>query len=448
MMLTIIKNGLIVNADETKNANILIGDGKILAVGDFEKHIAEDTIAIDARGKYIFPGGIDPHVHFNLPTPAGFSADDFRSGSVAALYGGTTTVIDFITPVPGESLMNATRKRLNETSRSLINTKLHLSPIQWNASTEKEMHDCVSHFGITSFKCYMAYKDTIGLNDDALFRVMQVVGKLGGVLALHCEDGDRIDQLRDDLARSTIPPAKAHALSRPPETEAPAVAKAIEMAKKANCPIYIVHTSSALSLQHIKEAKARGQVVFGETCPQYLLLDKSAYDLPFEKAAAFVMSPPLRSRSDNHALWEAIVAGTISTAGTDHCPFSLAQKMRGSDDFRKIPNGAGGVEHRLQLLYTKGVLEKKITLNKFVEITSTNAARIFGLYPAKGLIAQGADADLVIWDPDFTSEISAGTHHSKCDLSIYEGMQVQGKAEYVFCNGKMMIKNGQLIADE
>jgi dihydropyrimidinase len=447
-MRTLIKNGLIVNADESKSANILIGNGKILAIGDFDESISEETITIDARGKFIFPGGIDPHVHFNLPTPAGFSADDFRSGSIAALFGGTTTVIDFITPEPGESLMEATRKRIAETARSLINTKLHLSPVLWTSSIEKEMYDCASQFGITSFKCYMAYKDTIGLNDDALFKVMHIVGKLSGVLALHCEDGDRIELLRNDLAHSNIPPAKAHGLSRPPETEASAVAKAIEMAKKAHCPIYIVHTSSALSLQHIKEAKARKQAVFGETCPQYLLLDESNYDLPFDKAAAFVMSPPLRKRSDNHALWEAMVAGTISTVGTDHCPFSLAQKMRGSDDFRKIPNGAGGVEHRLQLLYTKGVLEKRITLNKFVEITSTNAARIFGLYPAKGVIAQGADADLVIWNPDYKTEISTANHHSKSDLNIYEGMQVQGNAQYVFCNGKMMIKDGQLIPDE
>jgi dihydropyrimidinase len=215
------------------------------------------------------------------------------------------------------------------------------------------------------------------------------------------------------------------------------------MAEKANCAIYIVHTSSALSLEHIRTAKAKGQAVFAETCPQYLLFNKSKYDLDFDKAATFVMSPPLREITDNQALWQAAASGLISTIGTDHCPFSFAQKMAGHDDFRLIPNGAGGVEHRLEVLFTYGVLEKKITLNKLVELTSANAAKIFGLFPAKGIIAPDADADIVIWNPNIRSTISPKYHHSKSDISIYNGMTISGKAEHVFCNGKIMIKNGK-----
>jgi len=444
-MKILIKNGLIVNADFSTNGNILIENGKILKTGNFDFEACEDMEVIDAEGKLIFPGGIDPHVHLNLKTAAGISADDFLSGSMAALHGGTTTIIDFITPEAGENLVTATEKRLAEAATSMINVKLHLSPIHWDENTENEMRECARLFGITSFKCYMAYKNSIGLNDSDLLKVMKVVGKLDGVLALHCEDGDEIETLRNHFSTRNLPPAKAHYLSRPPETESAAVAKAIQMAEKANCKIYIVHTSSALSLPHVYAAQSKGQPVFAETCPQYLLLEKSKYDLDDEKAAAFVMSPPLRSPEDNASLWKAAAAGVISTIGTDHCPFTFSQKMAGIKDFRKIPNGAGGVEHRLELLYTYGVLENKITLNKFVGLTSTNAAKIFGLYPAKGIIAPGADADIVIWNPKSAGTISPKSHHSKSDISVYEGFNISGNAQHVICNGKTMIKDETLL---
>jgi dihydropyrimidinase len=284
----------------------------------------------------------------------------------------------------------------------------------------------------------MAYKNSIGLDDDALFKVMSVVGKAGGLVTIHCEDGDEIEKLRTKYFDESLPGPEAHVKSRPPELEAKAVAKAIMLAAKAKCPIYIVHVSSAESLQLIRKAQQAGQVVYAETCPQYLFLDRSKYQAEFEESLAFVMSPPLRNVQDNFALWQGLADGAVSTVGTDHCPFLLSQKMLGKDDFRKIPNGAGGVEHRMALLYTYGVLENKIDLKRFVDLTSTNAAKIFGLYPQKGVIAEGSDADLVIWNPETESIISVNTHHQNCDLNIYEGIKTKGSHEVIILGGNVV----------
>jgi dihydropyrimidinase len=435
----IIKNGTIVNADANQKADILISAGKIASVGKMSDWKTDDAEIFDAEGKYIFPGGIDPHVHMELPTPAGVSSDDFYTGSRAALYGGTTALIDFVTPHRGQSLVDALISRKKEAEKSLVDVRFHVSPVEWRPETAGEIRACIHEFGVKSFKCYMAYKKNIGLDDDALFSVMKVVGEEGGLVTLHCEDGDAIEILREKYAATNIPGPEAHVLSRPPELEAKAVEKAIQLAARAKCPIYIVHVSSAKSIEIIKQAQAKGQKVVAETCPQYLLLDGEKYNQPFEKAVAFVMSPPLRTKSDNQKLWESLEDGTIYTIGTDHCNFTLEQKLLGKDDFRKIPNGAGGVEHRLELLYTFGVLKNRISLNRFVELTSTNPVKIFGLYPYKGVIAPGSDADLVIWNPKHKSIISAKNHHQNSDLNIYEGTEIQGKAEYVFLNGKPAI---------
>lgn len=441
----LIKNGTVVNHDQSQSADVLVSNGSISKFGANLSQSYSSTKIIDANGKYIFPGGIDPHVHMHLPTPAGFSSDDFYSGSRAALLGGTTTIIDFVTPRRGQSLVEALEQRKAEAEQSMANTYFHVSPVEWRNSIADEIRECIHNYGIKSFKCYMAYKSNIGLDDDALFKVMQIVGIEGALLTLHCEDGDEIEKLRATYAGSDLPKPLAHVKSRPPELEAKAVKSAIALAKKANCPIYIVHVSSKLSLDLIKEAQACGQKVYAETCPHYLLLDKSRYDQSFEKAAAFVMSPPLRKIEDNNALWEGIVDGSISSIGTDHCPFTLAQKKKGIEDFRKIPNGAGGVEHRMALLFTYGVQQNKISLNRFVEITSTNPAKIFGLYPQKGIIREGADADLLIWNPESRQMISAKTHHSNCDLNVYEGFQTLGEAECVIRGGKLVVEAGRLI---
>ncbi len=441
----LIKNGKIINHDRSFEADIFIKNGLIVKIDTNIQTHNPDTKIINADGKLVFPGGIDPHVHMQLPTPAGLSSDDFYTGSRAALFGGTTTIIDFVTPQRGQSLISALEVRKAESAKSIINTRLHVSPVEWRPSTESEINECIHTHGIKSFKCYMAYKSSIGLDDDALFNVMKVVGEADGLVTLHCEDGDEIETLRLKYARSFLSVCEAHAKSRPPGLEAKAVATAINLAQKAQCPIYIVHVSSRQSLHLIKAAQQAGQMVYAETCPQYLLLDKSKYTPDFEKAAAYVMSPPLRSPSDNEALWQGLANNLISTTGTDHCPFLLSQKMIGRDDFRKIPNGAGGVEHRLALLFTYGILNKKISLNKFVEITSTNAAKIFGLYPQKGIIAKGADADIVIWNPNKKSVISTETHHQNSDLNIYNGFPIIGEPEMVILGGNILLVDGEML---
>lgn len=445
-MSTLIINGTIVNEDGSEKADILIEEGKILKIGAKLQNDFPDSKLIDAKDRYIFPGGIDSHVHMHLPSAAGFSADDFKSGSLAALKGGTTSIIDFVTPKKGQNLQEALQQRKQEAEESFTYCSFHMSPIEWRDSMQAEIEECAKS-GIKSFKVYLAYKDSIGLNDDVLFKVMQSIGKVGGVLLVHCEMGDDIDELIDQFFKEGKTSPFYHPLSRPAELEAQAVKKAIEFAAKTNCTLYIVHVSSKESLKHIRKAQNKGQKVYAESCPQYLLLDDSRYDGPFEETAAYVMSPPLRKKADNDALWLAIQDGEINTIATDHCPFNLSQKKYGEEDFRKIPNGAGGVEHRIALLYTYGVLEGKISLNQLVKLTSTNPAKIFGLYPQKGLIAEGSDADLVIWNPNSEEVISSKTHYMNCDLNIYEGIASKGFAEIVILAGRVVLENDNLSAE-
>ncbi len=439
-MRILIKNGTIINSDSTIVADVLIEDGKIIKI---EKNLISNTSSdkiIDAKDCFVIPGGIDPHVHMHLPSPAGYSSDDFLSGSKAAIYGGTTTLIDFVTPKKGQSLEKAIEQRKLEAENCQTNLFFHVSPIEWRNSMEDEIKNCFDS-GFKSFKVYMAYKSSIGLNDDVLLKVMKAVGKAGGTITIHCELGDDIEELRNEFAEEGKLSPEYHPLSRPSELEAKAVKKAIELAGKANCPIYIVHVSAKESLKYIKEAQAKGQAVMAETCPQYLLLDDSKYMGEFDQTAPFVMSPPLRKKENNNELWKAIIDGTIKTIGTDHCPFTLKQKQTGKNDFRGIPNGAGGVEHRLALLYTYGVLTGKISINQFVALTSTNAAKIFGLFPAKGVIAVGSDADIVIWDKQIENVISAKSHHSDCDINIYEGIKTIGIPKVVILDGVIPTKH-------
>lgn len=444
-MKLLIKNANIINADTSSESDILCENGLITKI---ESNLSIDgvTETIDASDCYVFPGGIDPHVHMHLPSPAGFSSDDFFSGSRAAVHGGTTTIIDFVTPKKGESLLVALQKRKQEAAESLIDYSFHVSPIEWTINTEEEIKQCMAE-GVTSFKVYMAYKKSIGLKDSDILKVMRVVGKAGGIVTAHCELGDEIEALRDSFANEGKLSPEYHPLSRPNELEAKAVKRFIDMAKSADCPIYVVHVSAKESIQYIQKAQENGQKVYAETCPQYLLLDESKYLGAFEMVVPFVMSPPLRKKTNNKALWEALGSGILQTLGTDHCPFSLAQKSFGKDDFRKIPNGAGGVEHRLALLYTYGVLQNKLSLNQFVDIVSTQAAKIFGLYPQKGVIQEGADADLVIWNPTVENQISKSTHHQNCDTNIYEGVNTKGYPKYVIINGEIVKSEARIIND-
>lgn len=440
----LIQNGTIVTSEKTFEADIYISNNKISQIGSSLTCLENIDKTINAKGFYIFPGGIDPHVHLYLPTPAGYSSDDFESGSKAALLGGTTTLLDFVTPQKGKSLTSALNQRISEAENSLCDYSFHVSPIEWTNTTEQEIKDCIKA-GITSFKVYMAYKGVVGLDDPELKKVLKTVGKEGGLVTIHCELGDEIDALRNQFVSEGKTEPKYHALSRPANLEAAAVQRIIDFAKETNCSIYIVHVSSKESLKIIEQAQKSGQKVFAETCPHYLLLDDSKYNGKFEDTVQYVISPPLRKKEDQEALWDSIRNKSISTVGTDHCPFNLSQKSAGIHDFRKTPNGAGGIEHRLSLLFTYGVLENKITLNQFVDITSTHAAKIFGLYPEKGEIAVGSDADIVIWNSKIKNTISVKTHHQNCDLEIYDGFKTIGSPEITILNGEIVVEHQKII---
>ncbi|HQE53853.1 dihydropyrimidinase [Tenuifilum sp.] len=440
-MRILITKGRIVTSVGEQIADLLVVDGKIAAIGNQLEANAETTI--NAQGMLVLPGGIDPHVHLHLPTPAGFSSDDFHSGSIAALMGGTTTIIDFVTPSRGQSMVEALKARLDEAACSLVDYTFHVSPIEWNKNTPKEIEECIE-MGFPSFKVYMAYKSSVGIDDNALYHVMHTVAQNGGMVTAHCEMGDDIDTLRDFYASQGLTAPKYHMLSRPPRFEALAVKRAIDLADQTQCPLYIVHVSAAESVKHIIQAQKSGQPLYAETCPQYLLLDEALYDSSLPEAIKYVISPPLRQSIDRDTLWNAINNGNILTVGTDHCPFSLEQKMVGKDDFRKIPNGAGGIEHRLALLYTFGALTGKLSLSKLVDVFATQPAKIFGLYPQKGELAIGTDADIVIWNPNVKGSISSSKHHSKSDISIYEGFETTGEVAFVIKNGIIAVDNGKL----
>lgn len=437
----LIKNGKIVSSEKIYLGDILISGGIIEEIAE-NIDVAENCNIIDAKNRYVFPGGIDPHVHMHLPTFAGYSADDFYTGSKSALYGGTTTLIDFVTPVKNQTLPDALSERKKEAKNSLCDYSFHVSPISYHNNLKNEIRECIRQ-GITSFKVYMAYKTSIGLKDNDLLKVMQIIADEDALLTVHAELGDDIEILRKQFYAEGKTSPEYHALSRPEIKEAEAVKKVIEFAEQTGCKVYVVHVSSAKSLKYISDAQKKCLSVFGETCPQYLLLNDEKLIGNFEDTAKYVFSPPLRKNDDNEKLWTALSENVLLTTGTDHCPFNYKQKLLGKDDFRKIPNGAGGVEHRLSLLYTYGVLQNKISLNEFVRIISTNSSKIFGLYPKKGEIAVGSDADLIIWDDKVEEIISTKTHHQNCDLNIYEGIKIKGKPKYVIKNGLPVIVNNK-----
>lgn len=443
----LIQNGKLVNADQSEKADVRCVDGQIVEVGRDLRPRATERL-LDARDCLIFPGAIDPHVHMQLPTALGQSSDDFYSGSIAALMGGTTTLIDFVTPEKGQSLSEAIALRKEEAKSSVLDHSFHVSPVEWRESMPEEIRSCVQKEGLRSFKAYMAYKKTIGLNDEDLLRVMEKIAQIGGVLAVHCELGDEIEKRREAYAEEGKLSPEYHALSRPDYLEAKAVERLIGMVEKSHCTVYIVHVSSALSLEKIRDARKKDLPVYAETCPQYLLLNDKKYAGEAIEAIKYVMSPPLRKEKDNTALWEAVSTGLIQSIGTDHCPFTLEQKMSGIEDFRKIPGGAGGVEQRLALLYTYGVLEKRITLEQFVAISATNAAKIFGLFPQKGKIAPGSDADILVWDPAIKRTISQKDQYQNCDFNIYEEIPIQGAPKYVLARGRVLVREGTLTLDD
>jgi dihydropyrimidinase len=444
-MSLLIKNGEIITSTERYVSDIYVENGKIVSIGNNLAKPHADTRVIDAHGHLIFPGAIDAHVHMELPFMGEVSADDFESGTAAGVAGGTTTIIDFVIPSRNQSLLEGLNTWKEKAKKSVADYAFHMAVTWFGDKTAREMEHCVREEGITSFKTFMAYRGAIGVDDTEMINVMQTAKKLNALVTAHCENGEMVVALQNKLFSEGKLAPKYHAESRPAPLEGEATGRAIMLARMTGTPLYIVHVTAAEAVHEIARARERGQVVFGETCPQYLLLDDTVYEKPNFEGAAYVMSPPIRPAGHQEVLWSALKSGIIHTVATDHCPFhQKKQKELGLNDFRKIPNGAAGIQNRLSLMYTYGVLTGKIDLHQFVDLNCTRPAKLFGMYPRKGSIVLGADADIVIWDPNVEGVISAKTHFHKCDRNIFEGFKTKGGASIVIANGKVQFENGKL----
>ena len=441
-MSLLIKDGRIITSSADYHADIYIKGEKVHSIGKNIDVKAKHTI--DADGLIVFPGGIDPHVHLDMPFMGTFSSDNYESGTRAALHGGTTMVIDFVLQTQGKSLRHALSAWQGRSNGNCFSDySFHIAVTDFNENTKKEVVEMIEQEGITSFKTFMAYKGALMIDDGQMVDLMQEVEKRGGMVTVHATNGDMIDKLiAKHRAEGKLSPL-FHYLSQPEITEAEASARFTDMAHYTDVPAYIVHMTCEGAVNAVREATFRNQKVFGETCIQYLILDASLYEKDFE-GAKWVMSPPLREKKDQAALWAAINQGLVHVVATDHCPFKWEQKLMGKDDFSKIPNGHPAIENRMELLWSEGVEKGKISPNKYVEVTSANPAKIFGMYPKKGCIAPGSDADLVIFDPEEKHTLSAKTHHMNVDYSGYEGREVTGKCKKVILRGKVAVDYGKV----
>ncbi|MBO9128783.1 dihydropyrimidinase [Bacillus sp. 165] len=440
-MKKIIQNGTIVTAADTYTADILIDGGKITAIGT-SLDTAEAEV-IDASGCYVFPGGIDPHTHLDMPFGGTVTKDDFESGTIAAAFGGTTTVIDFCLTNKGEPLHKAIERWHGKARRkAVIDYGFHLMIAEINEEVLQELPRVIEEEGITSFKVFMAYKNVFQADDETLYRTLVSAKELGALVMVHAENGDVIDYLtKQALAAGKTAPIY-HALTRPPEVEGEATGRAAALTGLANSQLYVVHVSCADAVEKIVEARNKGFNVWGETCPQYLVLDQSALEKPNFEGAKYVWSPPLREKWHQKVLWNALKTGQLQTVGSDQCSFDFkGQKDLGYDDFTKIPNGGPIIEDRISILFSEGVKKGRITLNQFVDITSTRIAKLFGLFPQKGTIAVGSDADIVLFDPNVERIISAETHHMAVDYNAFEGMQITGEPVSVLSRGTFVIRD-------
>ncbi len=440
-MKTLIRNGRVVTAVDDYRADILIEGEKVSTIG--AKLDVEADRVIDANGKLVIPGGIDPHTHMELPFGGTESSDDFRTGTIAAAHGGTTSIIDFAVQYKGQALVEGVDNwHRKAEGKCVIDYGFHLITTEFEDGQTEELYTLMDE-GVTSFKLFMAYPGVFLADDATIFRAMSAAGARGGLICMHAENGIVINEIiKRALAEGRTAP-KYHALTRPTIAEAEGVHRAIRLAEMAESPVYIVHLSCADALNQVREARDRGLPAFAETCPQYLFLSTEDYGDGFE-GAKYVMTPPLRERWNQDELWKGLKTDDLQVISTDHCPFCMKeQKELGRDDFSKIPNGAPGVEHRMSLIYDGGVAQNRVSLNRFVELTSTAAAKMFGLFPRKGTIAVGSDADIVIFDPDAEQTISAATHHMNVDYSAYEGRKVKGVVETVLSRGSVVVENGE-----
>lgn len=443
-MKKIIKNGTIVTASDTFTGDILIDDGKIAMIGQGLTDSSAEII--DAEGKYVFPGGIDPHTHLDMPFGGTVTKDDFESGTIAAAFGGTTTIIDFCLTNKGEPLQNAIDLwHTKAKEKAVIDYGFHLMIGEINEGVLNELPRVIDE-GITSFKVFMAYKNVLQADDGTIFRTLVTVNEQGGLVMVHAENGDVIDFLvKKALADGNNDPIY-HALTRPPEAEGEATGRAIQLAGLANAQLYVVHVSCAEAVEKIAKARKKGYKIYGETCPQYLVLDQSYLAKPDFEGAKYVWSPPLREKWNQDVLWTALRNGELQTLGSDQCSFDFkGQKELGRGNFSKIPNGGPFIEDRVSVLFSEGVKKGRITINQFVDIIATRSAKLFGLYPQKGSILIGADADLVIFDPDIERTISAKTHHLAVDYNALEGMKITGEPVSVLSRGEFVIKDKQFV---
>lgn len=441
-MSILIKNGRVITATDDYVADVYIEGEQVAAIGKNLSFDADEVI--DAKGMLVIPGGIDPHVHLDMPFMGTFSSDTYETGTLAALHGGTTMVIDFILQTQGDTLHNALAEwQKKSIGRAYGDFSYHMAVTDFNDRTAKEVVQMIEEEGITSFKTFMAYKGALMIDDGQMVGLMKVVRENGGLVTVHATNGDMIDHLiAKHRSEGKLSPLY-HYLSQPEVTEAEASGRFSDMSDYTGCPGYIVHMTCEGALNAVRKATQRNQKVFVETCIQYLILDASLYENDFE-GAKWVMSPPLREKKDQQALWSGLNQGLVQVVGTDHCPFTWEQKQMGRNDFSKIPNGHPAIEHRVELLYSEGVRNGKISLNKFVEVTSTNAAKIFGMFPRKGTIAVGSDADIVVFDPNREHTLSVDTHHMNVDYSGYEGWKVTGKASKVILRGQVAIDEGEV----
>jgi len=443
-MSVLIKNGTIVNADQSFSADVLCADGKIQEIGS---NISAPSGAeiIDAAGQFVMPGGIDPHTHMQLPFMGTVASEDFYTGTAAGLAGGTTMIIDFVIPSPQTSILEAYHQWREWAEKSVADYSFHVAITWWDETVHADMKTLVEKHGVNSFKHFMAYKGAIMAPDEILVNSFNRSLELGAMPTVHAENGEMVAQLQKKIFDMGITGPEGHPLSRPPEVEAEAANRAISIANVYGVPLYIVHVSTKQSLEAITRARNSGQKVFGEVLAGHLLVDESVYlDKNFESAAAHVMSPPFRAKEHQDALWKGLLSGNLQTTATDHCCFCADQKAAGKDDFRITPNGTAGVENRMEVLWHHGVNTGLFNMNEFVKLTSTNAAQIFNIYPRKGSISVGADADIVVWDPEATKKISAKTHHQNIDFNIFEGMEVKGCASHTISAAKVVYANGEL----
>ncbi|HEY0416584.1 MAG TPA: dihydropyrimidinase [Gaiellaceae bacterium] len=443
----LIKGGRVVTAADDYVADVFVEGERISLIGE-SLDVAADKV-IDASGKYVLPGAVDPHTHLDMPWRGETTIDDFESGQTAAAFGGTTTHVDFCIQAKGQSFGEALEiwhgKR---EGKSIIDNGFHIAVTDLReGGTLEELARLPEEHGVTSYKLFMAYKDSLMVDDETLFRTMQVAADTGALVMVHAENGDAIEVLMTEAVAAGNTTPIYHALTRPPETEGEATNRAIQLARVAGAPLYVVHVSCRESVEPIALAREKGWNIWGETCTQYLFIDQSFLDQPGFEGAKYVYTPPPRAKENQDVLWSALRTNVLQAISTDHCAYLFkGQKDHGKDDFRQIPNGGPGLENRLQMIHHFGVREGRISLNRMVELLCTNPAKLFGLYPRKGTLAVGSDADVVVFDPEKRVTISAATHHSRADYNLFEGTEVQGSPHTVLLRGNVLVENDELVA--